>query len=178
MRYSIERVRVMTKEERRSHFKFRDRSLPGTEFVYTVSDENYPRAHRWEFLVRVPDAAAESTEVRPVVVPNVKEWAGLDRRALMFQRATRGRHRGDMYCKIAVSDVSGEKTRIEMKDKKRLPYWFRPLASRLHTKDKVRSTRGTDADALVVTVPRDDHAMMIRMFIASKAWVLKEHMQL
>jgi hypothetical protein len=168
----------MTKEERRSHFKFRDRSLPGTEFVYTVMDENYPHPYRWEFLVRVPDAVAESTEVRPAVVPNVREWAGLDRRALMFQRATRGRHRGDMYCKVAVSDVSGDRTRIEMKDKKQLPYWLRALGSRLRTKDTVRPTRGTDADALVVTVPRDDHAMMIRVFLAAKAWVLKEAIQL
>ena len=170
----------MRKEERRTHLKFRDASLPATEYVYTVMDKNYPRAHRWEFLVRVPDAADESTEVRPALVPNVREWAGLDRKALMFQRATMGRHRGDMYCKVAVSDVSGEKTRIEVRarDRKRLPYWFRGLASRIRPKETVRRTRGTDADALVVTVPRDDHAMMIRVFIAVKPWVLKEGIQL
>lgn len=178
MRYDVERLQVMPKEERRTHLKFRDRSLPATEYVYTVMDDNFPRPHRWEFLVRVPDAVTESTEVRPAVVPNVREWAGLDRRALMFQRATLGRHRGDMYCKVAVADVSGEKTRIEVKDKKRLPYWFRAFGSRLRTKGTVRSTRGSDEDALVVTVRRDDHAMMIRVFMATKAWVLKESIQL
>ena len=180
MRYDVARVQVMPKEERRTHLKFRDKSLPATEYVYTVMDENYARPHRWEFLVRVPDAADEMTEVRPAVVPNVREWAGLDRRALMFQRATMGRHRGSMYSKLAVSDVSGEKARIEVpaRDKKRLPYWFRAFGSRLHQKQAVRRTRGTDGDKLVATVPRDDHAMMIRVFIAAKAWILKEGIQM
>ena len=57
MRYDVARVQVMPKEERRTHLKFRDKSLPATEYVYTVMDENYARPHRWEFLVRVPDAA-------------------------------------------------------------------------------------------------------------------------
>jgi hypothetical protein len=177
MRYDVARVHVMLKEERRTHLKFRDASVPATEYVYTVLDENYSQPARWDFLVRVPDTSTASTEVRPAMVPNVREWAGLDRKALMFQRATLGKHRGDMYCKVAVSDVSGEKTRIEAKDKTRLPYWFRAFGSRLRTKDSVRTTRGTDADALVVTVPRDDHAMMIRVFLAAKAWVLKEDFQ-
>jgi hypothetical protein len=42
----------------------------------------------------------------------------------------------------------------------------------------VRRTHGTDGDKLVVTVAKDDHAMMIRVFIAAKAWVLKEGVQM
>lgn len=180
MRYDIARVQVMLREDRRTQWRFRDKTVAGVEHVYTVMDENFRTPYRWEFLVRVPDAADESTEVRPVVVPNVRDWAGLDRRALMFQRASIGRHRGEMYCKVAASDISGEKTRIEVRasDKKRLPYWFRAFGARLRAKDAVRRTKGTDGDKLVLTVLRDDHAMMIRAFMALKAWVLKEDIQL
>jgi len=48
----------------------------------------------------------------------------------------------------------------------------------MHRKDGVKATRGTDGDKLVITVPRDAHAMMIRVFIAAKAWVLKESIQM
>jgi hypothetical protein len=38
----------------------------------------------------------------------------------------------------------------------------------------VKPTRGTDANALVVLVPAGDHAAMIRMFFATKVWILSE----
>jgi hypothetical protein len=176
MRYHLDRVQVLPKDERRTHFKFRQVTRPGIEFVYTVIDENYRTPQRWEFLVRVPDASGESVEVRPSLVPNVRAWAGLDRRALMFQRATIGRYRGQAYCKVALADETGERTRIEVKavERSHLPYWFHALDSRLRRKEVVRRTRGTDADALVAIVAPDDHEMMIRIFLAAKAWVLKE----
>ena len=43
----------------------------------------------------------------------------------------------------------------------------------MRRKEVVRSTRGTDGNALVLLVP-DDHASMIRLFFATKVWVLKE----
>src|SRR5436853_281925 len=103
MRYDVARVQVMPKEERRTQWKFRDKYLAGVEHVYTVLDGNFKGANRWEFLVRVPDAAAEGTEVRLAVVPNVRAWAGLDRKALMCNRASVGRHRGGMDWKVVVA---------------------------------------------------------------------------
>jgi hypothetical protein len=44
----------------------------------------------------------------------------------------------------------------------------------MRLKRNVRPTRGTDGDALVVLVAADDHAAMIRLFFATKVWVLKE----
>lgn len=180
MRYNVDRVKVLPKEERRAQLKFRDTVRPGTEYVYSVIDENYRQPYRWDFLVRVPDAGDQSIEVRPAVVPNVKAWAGLERRALMFQRATLGGHRGQWYCKVALADVSGARTRMEASSEQRadLPYWFRGLLPRMRTKESVRRTRGTDRNALVITVPPGDHALMIRIFLAAKAWVLKEKFQL
>ena len=38
--------------------------------------------------------------------------------------------------------------------------------------------RGTDSDSLVITVPAGDHQQMIALFLATKAWVLKERFRL
>ena len=48
-----------------------------------------------------------SIEVRPSLVPDVKVWGGLDRRAMMFERVRRGRNSGYCYCKVALADPAG-----------------------------------------------------------------------
>jgi hypothetical protein len=176
-RYRLERVDAELKTERRSRWKIRDDPpVPGIEYVYNVTDDNYTQRNSWEFLVRVPDARGGTIEVRPSVVPNVRAWAGMDRRALMFERVTMGRYRGACYCKVALADSSGERTRLiaRVDEKKNLPYWFRSLRGRMRSKAAIRRTRGTDSESLVITVPADDHQQMIALFLAAKAWVLKE----
>jgi hypothetical protein len=180
-RYRLERVDAELKTERRSGWKIRDDPpVSGIEYVYTVTDNNYAQRNSWEFLVRVPDAHGGTIEVRPSVVPNVRAWAGLDRRAVMFERVTIGRYRGACYCKVALADPSGERTRLiaRMDEKNRLPYWFRSVRPRMRAKEAIRRTRGTDGDSLVITVPADDHQQMIALFLAAKAWVLKERFRL
>ena len=44
----------------------------------------------------------------------------------------------------------------------------------MRLKQNVRPTRGTDGQALVVLVGANDHEAMIRLFFATKVWVLKE----
>jgi hypothetical protein len=180
-RYRLERVDAQLTSEQRSRWKIREEPLVrGIEHVYDVTDGNYDRNNVWRFLVRVPDARGGSIEVRPSVVPNLQAWAGLDRRAMMFERVTLGRNRGDCYCKVAVADPSGERTRLiaRVDEKDRLPYWFQSVRGRMRSKEAVRHTRGTDRDSLVVTVPADDHRQMIALFLAAKAWVLKERFRL
>ena len=180
-RYRLERVNAELTSERRSRWKIREEPLvKGIEYVYGVTDGNYAQRNAWEFLVRVPAARGGSIEVRPSVVPNVRAWAGLERRAIMFERVTIGRNRGDCYCKVSVADPSGERTRLiaRVDEKDRLPYWFRSLRPRMRAKDAIRHTRGTDSDSLVVIVPAHDHQQMIALFLASKAWVLKERFRL
>jgi hypothetical protein len=41
-------------------------------------------------------------------------------------------------------------------------------------KQSVRTTQGNDGEDLVALVARDDHAAMIRLFFATKVWILKE----
>jgi hypothetical protein len=176
-RYRLDRVNAELKTERRSRWKIRENPLvSGIEHVYSVTDENFSQRNSWEFVVRVPAARREGIEVRPTVVPNVGVWAGLDRRAIMFERVIKGRHRGDCYCKVALADWKGERTRLiaRVDEKKRLPYWFSPLRGRMRSKEAIRHTRGTDSESLVIIVPADNHQEMIALFLAAKAWVLKE----
>ena len=48
----------------------------------------------------------------------------------------------------------------------------------MREKARVKSTKGTDGQALVVLVPPNDHAAMIRLFFATKVWILKERIAL
>ena len=176
-RYRLERVKADLTREKRSRWKIRTEPIvSGTEYVYRVTDDNLSRHNSWEFVVRVPKVRGGSIEVRPTVVPNVRAWTGLDRRALMFERVKKGRSRGDCYCKVALADSTGERTRLiaRVDEKKRLPYWFRSVRARMRAKEAIRHTRGTDSDSLVITVPADNHQEMIALFLAAKAWVLKE----
>jgi len=179
-RYRFEQVKAELKANRRSQWKIGDNPpAAGIEYVYSVTDANYWQRNSWEFLVRVPDSRDGSIEVRPSVVPDVRAWAGLDRRALLFERVTMGRYRGNCYCKVALADSTGERTRLiaRVDEKDRLPYWFRSLRGRMRSKEAIRRTRGTDSQSLVITVPADDHEQMIALFLATKAWVLREQFQ-
>ena len=179
-RYRLERVNLTLKTDRPARWKIREEPLVrGTEFVYDVLDENYAQRNEWEFIVRVPKKKGSSIEVRPSSVPAVKAWNGMDRRALMFERIRRGRNAGDCYCKVALADPAGERTRLiaRVDEKTRLPYWLKALKSKMRSKEAVRHTRGTDRDSLVIIVDPNDHQQMVALFLAAKAWVLKERFQ-
>jgi hypothetical protein len=154
--------------------------MSGVEQTYAVRDENFTSRNEWEFVVRIPRERDERIEVRPRTTPNVKVWAELPDRSLTFSRATKGTARGKWYCQVALADPTGTKSRdIVRGDQRRaLPRWFDPLRGRMRVKQDVRNTRGTDGEALVVLVPADDHAAMIRLFFATKVWVLKERIAL
>ena len=180
-RYRLDRVNIELKTDRPARWKIREDPLVrGTEFVYHVKDDNYAQRYEWEFLVRVPKKKGSSIEVRPSFVPALKAWSGLDRRAMMFERIRRGRNVGDYYCKVALADPDGERTRLiaRVDEKKNLPYWLKRLSSRMRSKEAVRHTRGTDSASLVIVVDPDNHQQMVALFLAAKAWVLKERFRL
>ena len=97
-------------------------------------------------------------------------------RSLTFSRATKGEARGKWYCKVALADPTGAKSRDVIRGDQRgeLPPWFDALKGRMRTKQNVRPTKGNDGEDLVVVVAAQDHAAMIRLFFATKVWVLKE----
>ncbi len=179
-RYRLDRVTVEPGDSRSATWTFAGEPVTGTERSYAVIDGNFPARNAWEFIVRVPRARGGRLEVRPRSTPNLKVWAELTDRSLTFARATKGEARGRWYCQVALADPTGSRTKDVVKggERAQLPAWFEALKGRMRVKQNVRPTRGTDGQSLVVLVPAGDHAAMIRLFFATKVWVLKERITL
>ena len=175
-RYQLDLVKVEPRESRSATWTFAGDAVSGTEQSYLVTDGNFSERNTWDFLVRIPKARGERLEVRPRTTPNLKVWAELPDRSLTFARATKGEARGKWYCQVALADPTGGRTKDVVKgdERDRLPAWFDAMRGRMRLKQNVRPTKGTDGDALVVLVQPQDHAAMIRLFFATKVWVLKE----
>jgi hypothetical protein len=175
-KYKLARIDVAPVDARPASWTFAGDAVRGTEFAYTVTDNNFPSRNQWQFIVRVPQDRKGRVEVRPRTTPNLKVWAELPDRSLTFSLATKGPARGKWYCQVALADVTGERSKAVIKTAQRgeLPHWFGELSGRMRRKEAVKPTRGTDANALVVLVPAGDHAAMIRMFFATKVWILSE----
>lgn len=173
-RYRTDNVAVELIGSRPATWTFARKPVAGVEYSYAVADANFKGRNEWEFVVRVPKNRAERVEVRPLKVPNVAAWAGLERRSLTFNRANRQGYRGLLYCPVALADPTGQKSRTIVSDKAALPHWFGQLHARLRKKATVASTRGTDAESLVLYCEPADHTYMIQAFFASKVWVLRD----
>jgi hypothetical protein len=175
-RYRLDRVSVEAGEERASTWTFGGKPMSGTEQTYSVYDANFSARNQWVFIVRTPNGRDGRVEVRPRTTPNVKVWAELPDRSLTFSRATKGEARGKWYCKVALADPTGAKSRdvVRGDERSELPPWFDALKSRMRMKQSVRTTRVNDGEDLVVLVAANDHVAMIRLFFATKVWILKE----
>jgi hypothetical protein len=189
-RYDLDRVAVESREQRSATWTFpgkvgRD-TVSGTDYIYSVIDENLGGHYLWEFVVRVPAARNGQVEVRPLTAPQLKAWAELPRRSVMFPLAKLGDARGKRYCKVWLAQPqSGRvrpdtrtKTGVRWDQRDALPRWFESLRSRMRKKERVNATKGSDGDSLVILVSADDHAAMIRLYFAMKVWVLKERVVL
>ncbi|HXW96538.1 MAG TPA: hypothetical protein VEI47_03055 [Gemmatimonadales bacterium] len=178
--YNLDKVLVAGGERRPATWTFGGEAVSGFEHSYTVTDTNFPSRNQWEFIVRLPKASGDRIEVRPRTTPAVTAWAELPDRSLTFVKATLGAARGKRYCPVALADVTGERSRdvVRADERDRLPRWFTALRNRMRAKRAVKTTRGTDGESLVILVPSDDYAGMIRLFFATKVWVLKEGFRL
>ena len=125
--------------------------------------------------MRAPNDARGRIEVRPRSTPNLKAWEELPDRSLTFLRP-RAAPPGPLVLPGGAGGRRRErsKTVVHTEQRDRLPHWFKALSGRMRRKEAVKLTRGTDANALVVLVPAGDHAEMIRLFFATKVWILKE----
>jgi len=175
-RYQLDLVTVMPGDSRPAAWTFAGDAVSGTEQSYHVTDGNFPTRNLWEFMVRIPKTRGQRLEVRPRTTPNVKVWAELTDRSLTFARATKGEARGRWYCPVALADPTGQRSRDVIRGDQRhqLPAWFTPLQGRMRLKQNIRPTKGTDGESLVILVQPDDYPAMIRLFFATKVWVLKE----
>ena len=175
-RYSIGKLAMEKGDERKAAWTFAGEGVSGEEITYLVTDLNFSSRNRWEFIIRVPRTRGERIEVRPRNAPHLKVWAELPDRSLTFSRCTKAPHLGEYCCPVALADVSGERSRIVVRSDERslLPAWFEPFERHMRSKEVVRGTRGTDGQSLVILVPAGDYDEMIRVFFATKVWVLKE----
>jgi hypothetical protein len=175
-RYRLDRVEVSPLGSRPASWTFAGDAVRGIEFTYVVIDRNLSSRNSWEFLVRVPEDPKGRIEVRPRTTPEHKAWEELPDRSLTFTPATRGPARGRWYCQVSLADATGERSRTVVRhlEREKLPHWFRELSGRMRRKETVKLTKGTDAESLVILVPAGDHADMIRLFFATKVWILKE----
>ncbi len=180
MRYRLDRVSVEAGNQRPSAWTFAGKPVSGTEQTFTVRDENFRARNEWEFIIRTPGGRDGRVEVRPRTTPNVKVWAELPDRSITFVRATKPEARGKWYCKVALADPTGAKSRNVVRADERgdLPPWFEALKGRMRKKQSVRTTQGNDGQDLVVLVSAGDHTAMIRLFFATKVWILKEKVTL
>jgi len=177
-RYDPRRVIVTLVEKRRSSWKWGGTIL-GTEYRYAVVDGNFDRLNHWEFIVSEPKTAGQVV-VCPVQVPGKSVFADLGRRSITFARANRQGYRGRLYCKVFLSDPTGEKNRRGTRGEQRgcLPRWFGGFGCRLREKGTVATTRGKDGAALVCLVDPGDHERMIRLYFAMRVWVLQERFKI
>lgn len=175
-KYEPRLVDVNFKEERRSSWKWDGRTIRGMEIMYNVVDWNFDRLNRWEFAVRVPHKLGQVV-AQPQTVPCKKVFAGLERRAIIFQKATKNPYRTRVYCKANLADPSGEKNRLGTSRGERnlLPRWFDYFRPHMRLKNTITTTAGHDSQAQVVTMAHDDHERMIRLFFALRVWVLQEN---
>jgi hypothetical protein len=175
-RYRLDRVVITPLASRPASWTFAGTPVRGTELAYAVADTNFSTRNSWQFIIRVPADPKGRIEVRPRTAPDVKAWAELPDRSLTFSLATRGTARGKWYCQVALADATGERSKavVHTDQRGRLPHWFAELGGRMRRKEAVKPTKGTDADALVVLIPAGDHDSMIRLFFATKVWVLSE----
>jgi len=177
--YEALNVDVSLHEERRSSWKWNGRTIRGSESVYEVVDRNFDRLNHWTFSVRVPRNGGQVV-VQPQSVPGKKVFAGLERRSVVFVKATKNPHRTRLYCKANLADPTGEKNRLSTKrgDRSLLPPWFKYFLADMRLKNTVTTTAASDGRSQVVLVGRDDYERMIRLFFALRVWVLQEGIQI
>ena len=112
-RYRLDRVNIELKSDRPARWKIREEPVVrGTEYVYGATDGNYAQRNQWEFLGTRPEEEGELDRGSAVIRAGRQVWNGMERRAMMFERIRRGRNVGDCYCKVALADPAGERTRL------------------------------------------------------------------
>jgi hypothetical protein len=175
-RYKLDRVRVAPLDSRPTSWAFAGTPIRGTELSYSVIDTNLSSRNQWEFILRIPADPKGRIEVRPRTTPHIKAWAELPDRSLTFSLATRGAARGRWYCQVALADAAGLRSKAVVSTSRRgeLPHWFTELSGRMRRKEAVKPTKGTDANALVILLAPGDYATMIRLYFATKVWILSE----
>ena len=101
--YGPMNVEVDSQETRRSSWKWSNQTISGIEYIYDAIDKNFNRLNRWSLSVRVHQDNSRII-VQPQTVPGKQVFAGLERRPVVFIKATKNPFRTLLYCKVNLSD--------------------------------------------------------------------------
>jgi hypothetical protein len=189
MGYALDKVQVEPKDEPALTVNPRQGNAEVRRFIYRVVDRNFGGNNRWEFQVLVPttpsrDSASQSIWVSPIRCPKRKLVAKAGTLTMTFASSTLGRFKGKCYGMVALPfGNKNNRNHVKWRDRSALiskAKWLVSLRSRWHEKSRVDRTGERDRyrDKLVVVYRRDDHAGMIRLFVATKIWTLVEGVSL
>jgi len=172
--YKPSKIQIELKEQKKAKWKY-DGIVKGTEFFYTVKDENFGRLNQWMFRIQVPEDAYGEIIVQPAQTPARNAWAGIARSSIVFNRATRPGYKSLVYCKMNLADPTGVNTKrgTTRGDRPEFPKWFQTFRWRMRLKKTLTTTLGNDYNAQVIFADRENHALLIRIFFALKVWVLE-----
>ena len=171
--YKPSKLKVELKEQKSAKWQY-DGIVKGTEFFYTVKDENFDRLNQWTFRIQVPDDAYAEIIVQPAKTPAKNVWAGIARSSIVFNRATREGYKSLVYCKMFLADPTGGNTKkgTARGDRPEFPKWFQTFRWRMRLKKSLTTTRGHDYNAQVIFADRKNHSLLIKIYFALKVWVL------
>ncbi len=157
-----------------AHWEFRGKVFHGAIHHYAALDANTIMPIPWWLILCVPRDLRKGGYVllQALDFPRTEAWTPIARTVINFAKATMQGYRGMLYAKIRLADPMSPQRyeNVAWGIRSTLPPYL--AGFRLRAKRKVATTRGSDADSLVAVVPRDDHAGMIRLFFATKAWPL------
>jgi len=173
--FDISKLEIQKVDEFEGEWKMAKLPIRGTVLVFRVIDKNLAKDNTWVFYAQVPEKDSDNDYVivRPQTSPGREDLQQLERRAITFQPASVGKT-DQRYCKINLSDPTGEKTKIGVRygELNQLPTWFGAFGQKLQRKEAVKPTRGTDGGALAMLVDSRDYPTMIHVFFASRVWPL------
>ncbi len=160
--------------EEDAYWEFMSRRSHGAMHHYTALDANQRMPAPWWFILNVPRELRKGEYVllQAVDYPRIDDWTPIARTVINLAKATMRGYRGMLYAKIRLADPVGAQKyeNVLWEHRHALPPYLKSFT--LCAKKKVATTRGGDAESLVAVMPHDDHAQMIRLFFATKAWPL------
>lgn len=173
-RLVTDKIIIKPKRSQKGKWKWRKKNVTGRLYEYDVIDNNRENYKHWKFQVRVPDKFKKGTYiiVQPIQHPQLKVLGEIERRSISLGRATRGKYLAKAYAKVMLGDTDDNKNRrgVRIEQRRSLPPYIREF--RLRAKQTVTTTKGTDGKALVAVVDPEAHDTMIKLFLATRAWVL------
>jgi hypothetical protein len=174
-RFDVDRIVISPgRVDEDSFWEFGGNVFRGTVYHYVALDANGKLPRPWWFVLHVPSDWRKGAYVllQALDYPRTRAWTPVGRTAINFAKATMPKFRGMLYAKVRLADPMGSQKyeNVAWAQREVLPGYF--AAFNLRPKRRVATTRGSDGESLVAVMSRDDHAQMIRLYFATKAWPL------